>query len=99
MAGAVGFAKWQTNNEVLDNFSWTNLASSPSNPVPVTTDLSPATATGRRARVHPHRERQRVRQWVRGAWNGAARITTYVSPTQVARRFPRQISRRPERRR
>jgi Concanavalin A-like lectin/glucanases superfamily len=87
-AGAIGFAKWQTNNEVLDNFSWTSLTSSPSNPLPATTDLSPSAAT---AGGPAFTLTVNGSGFVSGSlvrWNGAARATTFVSATQLTAAIP-----------
>jgi hypothetical protein len=81
-AGAVGFAKWTTANEVIDNFSWTDLNNG-NNPVPVTMSTSPATATAGGAAFTLQ---VTGANFVPGAvvrWNGANRTTTYVSSTQV----------------
>src|SRR5207244_1766870 len=80
-AGAAGFAKWQTANEVLDNFSWTNLSSA--NPVPTATRLSPSSAVaGGPAFTLTVTGTNLVPSSV-VRWNGAARATTYVSATQL----------------
>jgi hypothetical protein len=82
-AGAVGFAKWRTANEVLDTFSWTNLAAPAPNPVPATTSLSPATATagGPGFTLTVTGTNLVANSVVR--WNGADRPTTYASATQL----------------
>ena len=80
-AGAVGFAKWTTANQVLDNFTWSNAATP--NPVPTTTSLSPATATvgGPAFTLAVTGGGFMPGSVVR--WNGTARATTYVSATQL----------------
>jgi len=80
-AGAVGFAKWTTANQVYDNFSWTNLANP--NPVPATSSLSPATATAGGPRFTLTVNGTNFEPPSVVQWNGAARATTYVSATQV----------------
>jgi len=87
-AGAVGFAKWRTANEVLDNFTWTNLLAPTPNPVPAMTSLSPATATagGPGFTLTVTGTNFVPSSVVR--WNGAARTTTYVSATQLAAAIP-----------
>jgi hypothetical protein len=80
-AGAVGFAKWRTANEVLDNFSWTNLAA---NPVPATTGLSPATVTAGSPGFTLTVTGTNLVPSSVVRWNGADRATTYMSATQLA---------------
>jgi len=80
-AGAVGFAKWTTANQVYDNFSWTNLANP--NPVPATSSLSPATATAGGPRFTLTVNGTNFEPPSVVQWNGAARATTYVSATQL----------------
>jgi hypothetical protein len=81
-AGAVGFAKWTTANEVLDNFTWTDLNNG-QNPVPVTMSTSPTSAS---AGGSAFTLSVTGANFVPGSvvrWNGANRTTTYVSATQV----------------
>jgi hypothetical protein len=81
-AGAVGFAKWTTANEVLDNFTWTDLNNG-QNPVPVTQSTSPTSAS---AGGSAFTLSVTGANFVPGSvvrWNGANRTTTYVSATQV----------------
>jgi hypothetical protein len=84
-AGAVGFAKWTTASEVLDNFSWTDLSASPA---PTTVSLSPAAAT---AGGSGFTLTVTGTNFVGGSvvrWNGANRPTTYVSATQLTAAIP-----------
>ncbi|MGB7215010.1 MAG: hypothetical protein WBE98_08225, partial [Gammaproteobacteria bacterium] len=85
--GAVGFAKWQTANEVLDNFFWTDLGDG-SNPVALLTEVEPTLATAGSADLA---------LTVRGAgfvpgsvirWNGQDRPTTYVSSVELVALIP-----------
>jgi len=81
-AGAVGFAKWRTNNEVLDNFYWIALGQA-SNPAPTTTGLSPASAT---AGGPAFTLTVNGSNFVPGStvrWNTADRPTTFVSAGQL----------------
>jgi hypothetical protein len=81
-AGAVGFAKWVTNNEVLDNFFWTDLDDG-TNPVPVSQSLQPTFAN---AGSGAFTLTVNGANFVPGAvvrWNGANRTTTFVSSTQL----------------
>jgi hypothetical protein len=89
-AGAAGFAKWVTNNEVLDNFHWLDLGAGapPPNPVPTATSTSPVSAlsggAGFTLTVNGT-------GFVSGAvvrWNGADRATTFVSGTQLTAAIP-----------
>ena len=87
-AGAVGFAKWTTANEVLDNFTWTDLSARASNPVPATTGLSPATAT---AGGPGFTLTVTGTNFISGSvvrWNGADRATTFVSATRLTAAIP-----------
>ncbi len=87
-AGAVGFAKWTTANEVLDNFTWTDLSARASNPVPATTGLSPATAT---AGGPGFTLTVTGTNFIGGSvvrWNGADRATTFVSATRLTAAIP-----------
>jgi hypothetical protein len=80
-AGAVGFAKWRTNNEVLDNFSWTDLSGM--NGVPATFSLTPASTT---AGSGGFTLTVTGANFVPGSvvrWNGSDRTTTFVSSTQL----------------
>jgi hypothetical protein len=84
--GAVGFAKWTTANEILDNFSWTNLGVA--TPVPTTTSLAPASAT---AGGPAFTLIVNGTNFVNGSvvrWNGANRTTTFVSATQLTAAIP-----------
>jgi hypothetical protein len=79
--GAVGFAKWRTANEVLDNFYWINLAGS--NPVPTTTGISPTSGT---AGGPAFTLTVTGSGFINGSivrWNGVDRPTTYGSATQL----------------
>ncbi|MGH3371851.1 MAG: LamG-like jellyroll fold domain-containing protein, partial [Nocardioidaceae bacterium] len=87
-AGAVGFAKWRTANEVLDNFSWTDLSASPSNPLPATTSLSPVTAASGGPAFTLTVNGSGFVTGSRLRWNGADRPTTYVSATQLTAAIP-----------
>src|SRR2546421_5547364 len=85
-AGAVGFAKWTTANQVLDNFTWTNLATP--NPVPTATSLTPAVAT---AGGVTFTLTVAGSGFVPGSvvrWNGGDRTTTYASTTQLTAAIP-----------
>jgi hypothetical protein len=87
-AGAVAFAKWETNSEVLDNFHAIDLATTASNPVPVTTTVSPAStfAGGPNFTLTVNGS-----AFVNGAvvrWNGVDRATTFVSAAQVTAAIP-----------
>jgi hypothetical protein len=86
-AGAVGFAKWTTNNEIIDNFYWLNMAPQP-NPVPVATSLSPSSAT---AGAPGFTLTVLGNSFVPGStvrWNGANRTTTFVSSSQLTATIP-----------
>jgi hypothetical protein len=87
-AGAAGFAKWVTNNEVLDNFHAIDLATTVSNPTPVTTGLSPASTL---AGGPDFTLTVNGSGFVNGAvvrLNGADRPTTFVSTVQVTAAIP-----------
>jgi len=86
-AGAVGFAKWQTNNEVYDNFYWVSLAQG-GNPTPTTTSLNPMSAT---AGGPAFTLTVNGTNFVNGSvvrWNGANRPTTLVSAGQLTAAIP-----------
>ncbi|MGH3739890.1 MAG: beta strand repeat-containing protein [Micromonosporaceae bacterium] len=85
-AGAVGFAKWRTANEVLDNFSWTSAANP--NPVPTATGISPATALAGAPGFTLTVTGTNFLTSSVVRWNGAARTTTYVSATQLTGAIP-----------
>jgi hypothetical protein len=85
--GAVGFAKWVTNNEIVDNFRWTDLNDG-TNPVPVTMSTTPGAATAGGAAFTLNVSGA---NFVPGAvvrWNGANRTTTYLSSTQLTASIP-----------
>jgi hypothetical protein len=84
--GTVGFAKWTTNNEVLDNFYWMGLAAS--NPVPFIDSLSPeaAQAGGGAFTLTVSGAGFVENSVVR--WNGENRPTTRVSSTQLGADIP-----------
>jgi hypothetical protein len=85
-AGTVGFAKWTTNNEVLDNFYWMGLAAS--NPVPFIGNLSPAAAqAGGGAFTLTVNGAGFVEDSV-VRWNGEDRPTTRLSSTQLGADIP-----------
>jgi hypothetical protein len=80
-AGAVGFAKWRTNNEVVDNFAWTDLSGT--NGVPATFTMAPTSAT---AGGSAFTLSVTGANFVPGSvvrWNGSNRTTTFVSSTQL----------------
>jgi hypothetical protein len=86
-AGAVGFGKWTTNNEVYDNFYWTNLTQT-GNPIPTTTSLSPTSAS---AGGVAFTLTVNGTNFINGStvrWNGANRATTFVSASQLTAAIP-----------
>jgi hypothetical protein len=85
-AGAVGFAKWQTNNEVLGNFSWANAAVP--NPVPTVSGMNPAAATSGGPGFTLTLTGTNFMSSSVVRWNGAARPTAFVSATQLTATIP-----------
>lgn len=83
-AGAVGFAKWTSNNEVLDNFFWMDLF------LPTISSLSPAETTegGTAFTLTVNGNGFLSESVVR--WNGAERPTTFVSETELQADIPAQ---------
>jgi hypothetical protein len=85
-AGAVGFAKWTTNNEVLDNFFWTDLTGQ--NPTPLITSLSPDTELAGSAAFTLTVNGTDFTPNSLVRWNGVDRTTTYVSTTRLLATIP-----------
>jgi hypothetical protein len=84
-AGAVGFGKWRTANEVYDNFYWINLTASP---VPTTTSVSPTSASAGGAAFTLTVNGTNFVNGSTVRWNGANRTTTFVSATQLTAAIP-----------
>jgi hypothetical protein len=84
--GAVGFAKWTTNNEILDNFFWMDITGV--NPTPIINSLSPAMiSAGSRAFALT----VTGSGFVAGSgvrWNGGDRQTSFVNSTQLVADIP-----------
>jgi hypothetical protein len=80
-AGAVGFAKWTTANEVLDNFHWIDLGTAVA--PPATTSISPTATTAGGGNFTLTVNGSNFASGATVTWNGANRTTTFVSASQV----------------
>lgn len=80
-SGAVGFAKWQTANEVLDNFFWSALGGGSS--IPIVSNVSPDEVTAGTPGLSLTVEGSRFEAGSVVRWNGQNRPTMYRSSTRL----------------
>jgi hypothetical protein len=78
-AGAVGFAKWEISNEVLDNFFWNTIDGG--NPVPTLASVSPDQVAAGGPGLTLMLTGSQFFPGSTVLWNGANRPTTYQSAT------------------
>lgn len=83
-AGSVGFSGYVESNYVLDNFTRTDLgALGTTNPAPVLSAIAPASATAGQSGVTVSTYGNGFTTDSVVRWNGSARGTTYVSPSEL----------------
>ena len=84
-AGAVGFSKWYTGNQVNDNFYWIDLSSSggATNPTPSITSITPNSIVAGSPELILTVSGTDFIQGSVIRWNGEDRPTSYISSTEL----------------